>query len=180
VKRALLLPPPAHRPQLTSPSLRYNPVGKQGLAALANVITNGAKPTPLNALVLSGCGLDAESVSSLGRGILAKSELKVLDLSFNDLGGQGATTLADILAVNKCLTKLNLRSNNIGPHGGKAVAKALLKNASAGGALVDLTITDNHLGGECATRIAGSLRSAKHRMAALRSASGVHRSPLGT
>lgn len=46
------------------------------------------------------------------------------------IGPRGASQLAEALRVNKSLTELDLRENNLGPIGMKSVAQALAGNES--------------------------------------------------
>ena len=61
---------------------------------------------------------------------LENNSITRLDLSYNNIGDEGARTLADTLLKNTSLTSLDLRYNKIGDIGAKAFADALLKNTS--------------------------------------------------
>ena len=51
-------------------------------------------------------------------------------MSYNKISDQGATAIANAIAVNASVTKLFLHENNIGDPGATAIAKALRVNAS--------------------------------------------------
>jgi Ran GTPase-activating protein (RanGAP) involved in mRNA processing and transport len=89
-------------------------------------------------------------------------QIRVLDLSNNNLRDQGAQVLAKCLgADNKCLYKLNLSSNNITYLGAEPLFKALLQNQS----VIDLNMASdvesnncNKLGFQGAEMLAGLLK----------------------
>jgi Ran GTPase-activating protein (RanGAP) involved in mRNA processing and transport len=98
-------------------------------------------------------------VNSISSGIesLAKAELRKLeyiDLSFNQIEPKGATSLAEVLRVNKSLTHVNFNFNKFGPEGATSLAEVL-------GELEVLTcfyLTDNMIQEKGATSIAKALR----------------------
>ena len=53
---------------------------------------------------------------------------KELNLSYYDLGAEGAKSLSEALKVNTVLTNIDLRSNNIGDEGAKSLSSALKVN----------------------------------------------------
>jgi hypothetical protein len=97
-------------------------------------------------------------VNSISSGIesFAKAELRKLeyiDLSFNQIEPKGATSLAEVLRVNKSLTHVNFNYNKFGPEGATSLAEVL-------GELKVLTcfcLTGNMIQEEGATSIAKAL-----------------------
>ena len=77
-------------------------------------------------------------------------------LYLNDCGLQerGAQAIADVLRVNRTLTNLNLRSNQLGEGGAQAIAAALRENHM----LTNLNLGWNSLGEGAAQAIAAALR----------------------
>jgi len=94
------------------------------------------------AIVAPKCRAGAGGVVDLSRKMLrachvdalvaAVEECKVagLDLTYNQLGNEGAEKLAAALRTNTTLTTLSLGSNKIGSAGGAAIAKALKVNTT--------------------------------------------------
>ena len=56
--------------------------------------------------------------------------LKSLSLYNNNIGDAGAAAIANAIAVNASVTKLDLRLNQIGDAGATAIANAIAVNAS--------------------------------------------------
>ena len=56
--------------------------------------------------------------------------LKEINLRDNEVGADGAKSLAEALLANKTLKALDLYNNRIGDEGAKELAKALTENAS--------------------------------------------------
>ena len=80
--------------------------------------------------------------------------LTTLDLSYNNIGDEGAKVIADALKGNKTLTTLDLSHNNIEVEGTKALAEALKDNKT----LTTLNLSHNEIGDEGAKAIAEALR----------------------
>ena len=57
--------------------------------------------------------------------LLSVLNITILNLNSNDIGPEGAKALAKALIENTSLKTLNLNSNDIGPEGAKALAEAL-------------------------------------------------------
>lgn len=69
--------------------------------------------------------MDASTVAGcLG----SNTQLKVLDLSWNNLGSKAGQELADALARNTCLRELSLDETSLGDSFAQAMARALAKN----------------------------------------------------
>jgi Ran GTPase-activating protein (RanGAP) involved in mRNA processing and transport len=146
-------PPPAMLQRL---DLGWNLIRKQGALAIASVVTC------VRVLALAGCGIGAEGCIHLSNALAAQGKarksdddtgtakivVQELDLSFNDIGAPGAEALANCLGENFSLTGLNLRSNGIGPAGGAALSRGVVRNA---GRLKRLCLADNHVGDDIAT-----------------------------
>ncbi len=77
-----------------------------------------------------------------------------LGLSDNNIGPEGAITIAEALKVNAVLTELRLFHNNIGDNGAKAIAEALKVNA----VLTVLYLGENIIGDNGAKAIAEALK----------------------
>jgi len=120
-------------------------------------ITNGSEifENLRNCTELIHLDLRVNSISS-GIESLAKAELRKLeyiDLSFNQIEPEGATSLAEVLRVNKSLTHVNFNYNKFGPEGATSLAEVL-------GELKVLTcfyLTGNMIQEEGATSIAKAL-----------------------
>jgi len=59
-----------------------------------------------------------------------KSKIKILNLSFNNLGKEGAKTLASVLEKNKTLEVLDVSHNALGVSGAKSLAASLTHHTS--------------------------------------------------
>eukprot|EP00808_Paulinella_micropora_P023829 g76000.t1 len=88
---------------------------------------------------------------------VANYEGKSLDLSSQNLGAVGASSVAKGLQVNTSLTELVLFNNNIGPEGANHIAKALQVNKT----LTTLYLWSNEIGDEGAAHIAAALKENK-------------------
>ncbi|XP_031549260.1 leucine-rich repeat-containing protein 74B-like [Actinia tenebrosa] len=120
--------------------LSGNRVGKPGLTALGEMLEFNVNLKELN---LSGCqiqaGSDAEAfVSSL----CVNSQLKSLNLSYNEIGDSGAIRLGPVLVNNQSLTFLDISWNNIRSAGAEALCRGLSRNTS----LTELDLSWNGLG----------------------------------
>ena len=74
--------------------------------------------------------------------------------SFNQIGIEGATKIAEVLKENHSLTNLDLIENQIGNEGATKIAKSLKENRS----LTNLDLSQNQIGIEGATKIAEVLK----------------------
>ena len=79
--------------------------------------------------------------------------LTTLDLSWNNIGVEGATALGVALHHNTTLTTLNLKYNNIGAEGATALGVALHHNTT----LTTLNLNNNNIGAEGATALGVAL-----------------------
>ncbi len=79
--------------------------------------------------------------------------LTSLDLSFNNIGAEGARSLAAALDNNATLMSLDLHYNNIGAQGARSLAAALDNNAT----LTTLYLGLNNIGAQGARSLAAAL-----------------------
>ena len=86
--------------------------------------------------------------------ILGCPQLVELDLSFNNIGDNGAEQIADALKENHHLKGLNLWGNNIGADGAKQITDALKVN----NILKTLDLSYNNIGDDGANQIADALK----------------------
>ena len=70
------------------------------------------------------------------------SSLVSLDVSNNNIGAEGAESLAKTFQQSKCLKSLDISQNNIGDDGAKALAEALHTNDS----IEELNVSENDIG----------------------------------
>jgi Ran GTPase-activating protein (RanGAP) involved in mRNA processing and transport len=131
---------------ITKLDLSRNNIGDDGAIAIAGMLEKNETITELD---LSGNNIGVEGVIELGRacagkditvdfGDTQKNDLFKLaqgtftgttfNLWGNEIGGAGAKALADMLKVNKTITKLDLSGNKIGDDGVIAIAEALKEN----------------------------------------------------
>ena len=98
---------------LTTLNLRSNSIGVEGAQAISDAIKLIPKMM--------------ESRIDPNRNIMIDNMmvLKILDLSQNQLGDKGVAALAQVLPFMRKLHTLNLRSNNIGVEGAKAISDAI-------------------------------------------------------
>lgn len=95
-------------------------------------------------LKLTRCKIDNEAVNILAKELFSKLYLIDLDLSCNEIGGDGAECLADMLVNNTTMQELNLSSNKIRDNGLEHLASSLCRNKP----LKKLNISSNEIGAE--------------------------------
>ena len=108
----------------------FKSLNKLDLSSNSNIGDDGAKMIAeglglshtLIHLRLKDCGIGASGVRALMKSTCA---LKVLDLSFNDIGDEGARTVAGRLKNSSSMRSLNLSFCRIGPDGVRALADAI-------------------------------------------------------
>jgi len=96
----------------------------------------------LTKLNLSKNEIGVDGAESIAESLKVNSALNSLDLHDNKIGDQGAKFIADSLKINTTLTCLNLKGNQIGVEGANGVSEAIKVNAS----LTNLTLAGNQLG----------------------------------
>ena len=111
--------------------------------------------TKLKRLKISCVELNPDSMKVLFLEHKFPRNLLDLDLSWNDIGYNGAATLAIGLRSNCLLQKLNLSLNNIGKIGVEALARELLSNSI----LQDLNLSYNNIGDDGAKALAIGLQN---------------------
>jgi hypothetical protein len=83
----------------------------------------------LTSLYLRSNNIGAEGALSLAAALHNNATLTSLDLADNNIGAEGARSLAAALGNNATLTSLSLRSNSLGHEGARSLAAALKINA---------------------------------------------------
>lgn len=104
--------------------------------------------------------------------LLQNANLTELKLGYNNLGCQGAKTLAAGIATHQSLALLDLGFNNVGDEGVRALAEGLLKTqqtrssggGGGGGPLQTLYLAGNLIGEDGAMSIADCIRCDKSRL----------------
>ena len=94
------------------------------------------------------------NISLLSEVLAVNSTLTNLDLGWNSIGKEGATSLSQALTVNSTLTSLNLRYNSIGDEGATSLSQALKVNST----LTSLDLGLNRVGEEGATSLSQALK----------------------
>src|SRR3989338_5374739 len=89
----------------------------------------------------------------LYRGLISNSSLTYLDLSFNDIGAEGARNLAMVLKSNNTLLHLNLTDNQLFNEGARHLFDSLAFNAS----LLSLNLVSNEITSEGINALSSSL-----------------------
>ncbi|XP_068756016.1 NLR family CARD domain-containing protein 3-like, partial [Montipora capricornis] len=109
--------------------------------------------TSLTTLDLSYNSIGDEGATSLSQALAVNTSLTTLDLSRNSIGDEGATSLSQALAVNTSLTTLDLSCNSIGAEGATSLSQALAVNTS----LTTLHLSHNSIGDAGATSLSQAL-----------------------
>ena len=114
-------------------------------------------------LLLPQNGITASGARWLSAGLRLHGQLRVLDLSYNCCGDDGAENLARLVRDSSGLLALRLRGNCIGPRGGTALAAALATTTRQRTKLISkcnlevLDLSLNCLGDAGATALARAL-----------------------
>jgi Ran GTPase-activating protein (RanGAP) involved in mRNA processing and transport/ubiquinone biosynthesis protein COQ9 len=145
---------------ITSLNLAGNAIGSVGLAALLPALTHLTALTSLN---LGGNSLKEEDVARIFGAVAAAgmTRLQRLELRGNNCASDTVSLtagreLSRCLALNTCITSLNLAGNAIGSVGLAALLPALPHLT----ALTSLDLGDNSLNKEDAARICGAVAAA--------------------
>lgn len=114
----------------------------------------------LTKIDLSQRGLRATDARLVRMALAQNAHLSVLKLGYNNLGDQGAITLATGIAVHKALQLVDLGFNNIGDEGAKALAVAMRQSAKSfnGRTIRTLYLAGNLIGEDGALAIADVIR----------------------
>lgn len=108
--------------------LHGNRLGDEGAARVADALLEHPR---LDTLYAGRNGIGAEGTARLAALLAApSSRLRRLDLDGNDIGDDGAESVARALATNDTLEELELSRNGIGERGARALAAALAENGT--------------------------------------------------
>eukprot|EP00962_Isochrysis_galbana_P029600 scaffold9486_cov90-Isochrysis_galbana.AAC.2 len=129
--------------------------GNDEAKAVAAVLAAGAAPK-LRMLDLSCNSIGDEGARALVGALPRTTVLKGLSLGNNSIGDEGARALAGALPSATALEKLSLFNNSIGDEGARALAGALPRAT----ALKELYLNNNSIGAEGVRALAGALPSA--------------------
>ena len=86
-----------------------------------------------------------------------EQSLTNVNLSLNDLGPEGAKSIADAISESESLKEINLYGNKLGPEGAKALGPAIGVSKS----LTRIDLSANHLDVESGKAIAQGLSNSK-------------------
>ena len=115
--------------------------------------------TQLKRLTLSGIKLNLDSIKVLFLEHKFPRNLLYLNFSRNNIGCDGAATLAIGLRSNCLLQKLNLSLNKIGKIGIEALAREFLSKSVENTALLELYLSRNNIGDDGAKALAIGLQN---------------------
>jgi hypothetical protein len=108
----------------------------------------------LQKLSLRGFRLRCDGIYTLSLHLLENKHLKVLELSCNEIGPDGAQSLATYIKASDCvLESLFLKANKLGDLGAKAMAQAIAENHS----LIHIDLTNNNIHDLGLSRLAEAL-----------------------
>lgn len=130
-------------------------------AAVADILAPALRGSSIETLAMEACNVTAAGAAALAHHLVANptSALRTLSLARNQLGADGATALAQALAMEHApLRSLHLSATSLGSEGGVALAAAL--EGGGGLALERLTLDQNALGDEGAEALARALAAA--------------------
>eukprot|EP00948_MAST-09A_sp_MAST-9A-sp1_P000855 g855.t1 len=171
---------------LTALDLGYNQIGREGIEEIINAIShntsllhlclagndmddvdavlfveNGLRHnTTLTTLDLSKNLISDQGATALGRLMLRQGEMNVLsdiNLSWNNIGPEGAVGFAKGLKMSKTLANLDLGWNVIGDVGAMSIGLALSKSAS----VTSLNLSQNDIGFRGACILSEAIRQCK-------------------
>eukprot|EP00177_Eucheuma_denticulatum_P004900 GFKZ01008906.1.p1 GENE.GFKZ01008906.1~~GFKZ01008906.1.p1 ORF type:complete len:459 (-),score=93.13 GFKZ01008906.1:459-1835(-) len=140
----------SHAPQLEELLLRDDMLGDDGITKICKLLVNGAPV--LKVLDVSGNEIGVDGANMLGK-LIGAGRLRVVLAEDNEMGNTGATRLAKGISDVAVLEELNLSSCEIGGRGGLALARAVGKVE----ALVKLTLDGNEIPGEAVSEITDCL-----------------------
>ena len=164
--------PPSPWAGTTALDLGTNSITDVGAAKLAAVLRSAPAAALLTSLDLDQNEIEAEGAAKLARALIPRrpltkkqeraaketqailglsgqaflrggASLTVLDMSANDIGDEGASSLGQALRVNRSLTALKLGDCGIGSAGLEALACGLCVN---GGVMLELNLWGNSVG----------------------------------
>ena len=118
-------------------------VSVRGCDALGSALRLGGNTSLVTLNLDHNTKIGSEGVRALCRGIAYNKTLRRLSLAYCDVGTEGGEALKPVIAFPaSSLGRLNLRGNQIGGPGFKAIASALRRNK----ALTNLDMSDNRIG----------------------------------
>jgi hypothetical protein len=112
------------------------------------------KPKHIQSIDLSDNDIGSSGATSLAEAIKLNCSLTELNLANNNISDIGATAILDALKTNANLTNLDLRNNNIGSTGASSISDALKLNST----LTTLDLRNNKIGNTIATAILDALK----------------------
>eukprot|EP00808_Paulinella_micropora_P026595 g50619.t1 len=136
-------------------NLYGNKIGPEGAAAIADMLKEN-KECKLEKLDVSYNQIGAEGAEYIAKAFEVNQTLTTLTLWDNKIGAEGAAHIAAAVKENKTLRELNMYKNYIGPDGAKAFAKALEVNSSL--KTLDLGFNGPGIGDEEVKHIAAALK----------------------
>ena len=115
----------------------------RGCDVLGNALRIGANKSLLTLQLDHNDAIGSEGVRALCKGIAYNKTLRRLSLTYCNVGPEGGEALKAVIAFPaSALSRLDLRGNEIGGVGFKAIASALRRNK----ALTHLDVSDNRIG----------------------------------
>merc|ERR1740124_735353 len=97
--------------------------------------------------------IGGEGAESLADALAENTTITTIDLTDNDIGAEGAESLAVTLAKNTTITTIDLGGNNIGAEGAESLAVTLAKNTT----ISTINLSGNDIGAEGAKSLADAL-----------------------
>lgn len=128
----------------------------EGFLLIGGLLANG--PPTITELYMQECYGSLSAIESFVEGFKMNRTLTILDLRENDIGFEGAIVLAESLQANNKLKQLHISSCNIESRGTEAICTVLLNNVS----LEVLNLGDNDMGDEGAAKIGSLLESNRY------------------
>ena len=133
--------------------LSVNSIGPESMAALVDVICADS----LQKLQLCGSGLYLEDIV-LSAGLKSCGQLVELDLSINDIGSHGVSSLAEGLKSCRQLVKLDISNNIIGSYDMSSLAEGLQYCTN----LQVLNLSNNNITSDGIAAIVGVMKSCRY------------------
>lgn len=164
---------------LRSLSLSKNRLGDDGAKALFSILDTSSS---LQVLDVSDNGIERPGAQAFGEALLKTRSLRTVNFSKNSIFNDGCQAICSALERNKTVTSLELSDSNVSLEGSRALAKMLLENSTLSKlifqkqnlkrtegtrpiaealqdneTLVDLDLSDNHIGSEGASLLIDAL-----------------------
>lgn len=164
---------------LKSLSLSKNRLGDDGAKALFSILETSSS---LQVLDVSDNGIERPGAQAFGEALLRTKSLRTVNFSKNSIFNDGCQAICSALERNKTVTSLELSDSNVSLEGSRALAKMLLENVTLSRlvfqkqnlkrtegtrpiaealqdneTLIDLDLSDNHLGSEGASLLIDAL-----------------------